>query len=407
MSENERRATIGRLPRPPQAVRGGMELLRRALRGPVRSVEIDFDAEGLLEGLDGAEREARRSLLQRLADEDVPLDELRRAVNEDRLALLPVERVLAGAEPRYTFRELAQMTGLDVRFAVSLWRAFGVAIGDVDDVAANHDDLEAARAVRRWRDVGVSEEGMLEIARALRHAMSSVAAAMRSVLGTSFVHPGDSELDVALRYARVAEEAASELDWLLGWALRIHQRNQLALEVTRDIAGIPAARDVAVCFGDLVGFTSFGEHAYAPDIAAMAARLDDLAAASARPPVQLVKTIGDAVMLVSPDVDALIETALALNKAVTNDASLPQVRIGVACGPAVARGGDWFGQPVNIASRLTALASAGQVLTTEAVREAAQGDYGWTARRRRRVRGLEERLRLFCVEPHAGDDSRR
>ena len=392
------------LPRPPQAVRGGMGLLRRALRAPVRRVEIDFDAEGLLEGLDGSEREARRSLLQRLAEEGATLEELRHAVEEDRLALLPVERVLAGPELCYTFRELAERSGLDVRFAVGLWRAFGVAIGDVDEVAANDEDLEAAHAVKRWRDAGISEEGMLEIARALRHAMSTVAAAMRSVLGTSFVRPGDSEADVALRYARVAEEAASELDWLLGWALRIHQRNQLALEVTGDIAGVPGARAVAVCFADLVGFTALGERAYAPDIAAMAARLDELASDSVRPPVQLVKTIGDAVMFVSPEVDALIGTALALNRAVTDDASLPQLRVGMAFGPALARGGDWFGQPVNLASRLTALASPGQIVVTEDVREAARDQYTWTARRRRRVKGLEDRVRLFCVGPLRDED---
>jgi adenylate cyclase len=399
MSEKERRATIAGLPRPPQAVRGGMELLRRAIRGPVGPADIDFDAEGLLEGLKNDEREARRQLLQRLANEGVSLEELRRAVDDDRLALLPVERVLAGEPPSSTFRELAEASGLDVQSAINLWRAFGAAIGDPDELAANDEDLEAARAVKRWREAGVSEEGMLEIARAMRHAMSTVAAAMRSVLGTSFVSPDDSELEVALRYARVAGEAASELDWLLGWALRIHQRNQLALEVAGAIAEVPGARDVAVCFADLVGFTSLGEHAYAPEIAAVAGRLDVLAAESARAPVQLVKMIGDAVMLVSPDVDALIESAIALNQAVTDDASLPQLRIGIACGPALSRAGDWFGQPVNLASRLTALASPGQVLVTGDVRDAAEGGYAWTSGRRCRVKGLEARVQLFCVGP--------
>ena len=56
--------------------------------------EVDFEAEGLLEGVEGSAREARLELLRELADEGVPLEELRVAVEEQRLALLPVERVL-------------------------------------------------------------------------------------------------------------------------------------------------------------------------------------------------------------------------------------------------------------------------------------------------------------------------
>ena len=42
--------------------------------------EIDFEAEGLLDDLDGEAREARLDLLRRLAAEGVPLDDMREAV---------------------------------------------------------------------------------------------------------------------------------------------------------------------------------------------------------------------------------------------------------------------------------------------------------------------------------------
>ncbi|MEA2136487.1 MAG: hypothetical protein QOC68_4396, partial [Solirubrobacteraceae bacterium] len=58
---------------------------------------MDWEAEGLLEGLEGDDaRKARRELLEHLHDEGCSVDELREAVKEDRLVLLPVERLLAG-----------------------------------------------------------------------------------------------------------------------------------------------------------------------------------------------------------------------------------------------------------------------------------------------------------------------
>ena len=74
-------------------------------------VAIDFEAEGLLDGAD--DREARLELLRTLESEGFTLDELREAAAHDRLALLPVERVLAGEGKLYTKEELAEKTGLD------------------------------------------------------------------------------------------------------------------------------------------------------------------------------------------------------------------------------------------------------------------------------------------------------
>src|SRR5690242_9964611 len=70
---------------------------------------MDFEQAGLLDGLDGADREAREQLLEQLANDGVGLDELKAAVREDRLALLPVERVLGG---HYTASEIEERSGL-------------------------------------------------------------------------------------------------------------------------------------------------------------------------------------------------------------------------------------------------------------------------------------------------------
>ena len=71
---------------------------------------IDFEAEGLLDGLEGEARDARLGLLRELEADGVGLDELREAVQQNRLALLPVERVLSGEGPRYTPRQVAEIS---------------------------------------------------------------------------------------------------------------------------------------------------------------------------------------------------------------------------------------------------------------------------------------------------------
>ncbi len=125
------------------------------------------------------------------------------------------------------------------------------------------------------------------------------------------------------------------------------------------------------CFADLVGFTNLGESVAAEELGAVAERLDALAVEVAEPPVRLIKTIGDAVMLGSRDTDAVVEATLRLVEAADAESEdFPQLRGGVAHGEAVGRAGDWYGRPVNLAARITAIARPGSVLASEEAKEA-------------------------------------
>jgi YHS domain-containing protein len=88
---------------------------------------------------------------------------------------------------------------------------------------------------------------------------------------------------------------------------------------------------------------------------------------------QEVKTIGDALMLRAGDAAAAIQLGLRIVHDVGAQHGFPQVRVGMHTGPAVERGGDWFGATVNLAARLAAAAAGGQALLTAATR-AACGD---------------------------------
>jgi adenylate cyclase len=113
-------------------------------------------------------------------------------------------------------------------------------------------------------------------------------------------------------------------------------------------------------------------------------------------PASLVKTIGDAAMLVSTDPDALLETALdLLDAAEAEGRDFPALRAGVAIGEALNRWGDWYGAPVNVASRVTGVARPGSVLTTVEVRQAVGGSYAWSYAGKRRLKGLRNEIGLY------------
>src|SRR5262249_26992018 len=131
----------------------------------------------------------------------------------------------------------------------------------------------------------------------------------------------------------------------------------------------------------------------------VADRLDEMATAVAEPPVRLVKTIGDAVMLVAPAARALTEAALSLIAAAEAEGDqFPWLRAGLATGATVPQSGDYYGRAVNLASRVTGVARPGSVLVDEATREAAGEDgFAYSFAGERRLKGIDSRVKLFRV----------
>jgi class 3 adenylate cyclase len=139
-------------------------------------------------------------------------------------------------------------------------------------------------------------------------------------------------------------------------------------------------------FADLVGFTRFtalhGDERAADLAVSFHERVAALAASFG---CQVVKTIGDAVMIRSEDGDAAIGLAKAI-LGLVGDHGFPLIRVGLDTGPAVERDGDWFGSTVNAASRVTSAAAAGELLITERTRAVCAA----VSVRRLRERGIHD-----------------
>jgi adenylate cyclase len=369
--------------------------------------EIDFDAEGLLDGVQGEARPARMALLNQLADAGVPLEELRRAVAEDRLALLPAERMLGG-EGRYTAGEVAELAGLDPELLVEQWRALGLSLPGPGERSMTEEDLEAARRTRAYWSAGLPDEGLLEVSRVIGLAMSQIAAAMRHLIAEALIQPGDTEHAAGLRFAAVSRELLPLLGPTLEYVFRLHFREQLRQDAVgrADLeTGIAGTEEVTVCFADIVGFTRLGERLDVEEVGALGGRLAELATSVARPPVRLVKLIGDAAMLVSPDTEAVVDAGLAMLEAAEGDERLPPLRVGLATGTALGRGGDWYGRPVNLAARITSVARPGSALATREVRERAGDErFRWSFAHRRHLRGISGEITLYRVRRAEGSE---
>jgi adenylate cyclase len=359
------------------------------------SASPDFAGLGLLDGLDEPARAARAALLEQLHADGCTVEELQAAAVEGRLALLPAERAL-GAGGDLTARELAATAGVELEELEAVRRACGLPLPPPDVAELGELDLAGARALARFLEGGLPLEGLIEASRVFGEASAHAAAAAGTLANAALPRAGDTEHDFALRLAAATRELTPPAVELLGILYRLHSRENLRQSII-DAEELAAGRrsdvhDISVGFCDLVGFTRLGEGVPAADLGAIATRLAAIAAAVAEPPVRLVKTIGDAVMLVAPEPAPLLHAALGLMEAADAEGEhFPAVHAGAAHGPALRRWGDYYGGPVNLAARLTERARPASLITDTAVRERAGEDgFAWSEAGLKRLKGMSE-----------------
>ena len=124
---------------------------------------------------------------------------------------------------------------------------------------------------------------------------------------------------------------------------------------------------VTFCFIDITGFTRYTEEEGDLEALDLVERFVDTVESTLPPEATIVKTIGDEVMVVSPESVSLTEWAVRF---LSTFSERPRPRVGIHCGEAVYRDGDYFGGQVNLAHRVVSRAQAGEVLVTDRVVEA-------------------------------------
>ncbi|MBV9091226.1 MAG: adenylate/guanylate cyclase domain-containing protein [Mycobacteriaceae bacterium] len=371
------------------------------------AADVDIETSGLLEGLDGDARAQRAELIAWLLERGFTVEQIRGAFAP---MLLPARRVMGDSGSYVSAREIAESNEIQLELLQRLQRAVGLPRVD-DPEAAVHmrADGEAAARAKEFIDAGLDPEHVVSVVRVLADGLARAAETMRRTALAAVSHPGATELEIAKASEAMVSHVAPLLGPMIQDMLFLQLRHSMETEAVnaseRDAGALPGARDVTIAFADMVGFTRLGEAVPPEDLERLARGLSDLTREVVGPPVRLIKTIGDAVMLMSPEPVPLLDALLDLVAAAEKE-DLPQLRVGVASGSAVSRAGDWFGSPVNVASRVTGVARPGSVLAAEPTRELI-GDaeqFSWSFAGARHLKGVKGETRVFRVR-RATDES--
>ncbi|MFP1150654.1 adenylate/guanylate cyclase domain-containing protein [Mycobacterium sherrisii] len=363
---------------------------------------VSQNIDDLLDGLEGAARRERAELVGWLLDQGITAEEIRSA----NPPLLLASRHLIGDDGSYvSAREISEKHNIDLVLLQRVQRAIGLARVDDPDAAIHmRADGEAAAFAQRFVELGLNPDQVVLVVRVLAEGLSSAAEVMRYAALAAILRPGATELEIAKASKELVSQIVPQLGPMLERMLFMQLRHMMeteAIDAAERAAGkpLPGARQVTVGFADLVGFTRLGEELSAEELGQLAGRLASLARDVTVPPVRFIKTIGDAVMFVCPEPEPLLDVVLKLVEAVDTDNDFPRLRAGVSAGMAVSRAGDWFGSPVNVASRVTAVARPGTVLASETVWQAVAnaGDYAASFAGARRLKGVKNELKLFRI----------
>lgn len=296
-------------------------------------------------------------------------------------------------KPTMTGPEVAERTGVDFETTKRIWRALGFPEPNDDEVSFDDNDLASLRSLAALIELGFDIDELVGMARTYGQAMSRIADAETRLFLERFMSDGQT-VDSA-----VLDEVVPHLLELVGVPIEnIHLRHFASAlrQLTQAHPG-DAGSLMAVGFADLVDFSSISGDLPGEELGSLVERFEELSIeVCTETGVRMVKTIGDAVMFVSPDAGAALTAAMNIVSAADTDEVLTPARAGLDMGEALPLGGDYFGRPVNVAARITAFALPSTVVVSNALLERIDREMDVSRIGRKRLKGVGE-VSLFKV----------
>jgi adenylate cyclase len=362
-------------------------------------------AEGIVPLRDGAWTPAalaQARIVARMRQRGYSLEQLRGAAKEGRLAYGYLQDLFPTAEASgYDVDAAARETGLEPELIRRIWSAAGFPAESLEHLS--EDDLALLQRFAAVLNAGLPLVAFLQLVRVYGQALAQIADAEVKLFHL-FVHEpmirdGAPVLDIAEELADLASELlplASPIMDSVHQRLLQHSLEQDVvghLESVSDDAALGRVR-VAIAFADLAGYTRLTEEVGEEEALEVVERFVDLVTETLPDDARVIKTIGDEVMVVGTDVAALADWAVGILELSTER---PLPRIGIHAGSVLYRDGDYYGRAVNLAARVGARATGGEVLVTREVKEAAGRNLGFQAIGEVKLKGFEEATELFLA----------
>ena len=281
-----------------------------------------------------------------------------------------MERLVRLGPKELTWPEVCARSGISHEVADPLWRALGFPDVPPDVPAYTTEDVRALR---------IAAEGIERLGGDRRRAALDAIVREARMVSSHMTRIAEIEVEsmaevsaLGLRERVLAEASErglehSDLGWVLLYAFRRRLEQTLQQRTTTEAGDQPT---LAVGFVDLVGFTGTSSSLNQYELGRLLGRFESLASdiiteAGGR----IVKLIGDEAMLVCPTPEG---AALGVIELVDACAArdLPSARAALSLGPVLARGGDYFGRAVNLASRRVDVAPPDTVLADDPFAEA-------------------------------------
>ncbi len=323
---------------------------------------------------------AQARVVARMRERGHSLEELKQAGREGRLAFGLTEDLFPRPEQTVTVEEVAEETGLEPQLIERILVILGTPIGQ--ERLLGPDDVAALRHCARVLAAGFPLVAFLQLVRVYVQSQRRIADAevrlFHLYVHEPLIRDAVPELEMAEEMGDLAGDilplAAPLTEYLHTRYLRYfleqdvvgHMESELGAGSASQVHHIP----VTLCFSDLTGFTRYTEEEGDLEALDVVERFLETVEATLPPEATVVKTIGDEVMVVSPEPAALTGWAIGFLERFDER---PRPRVGIHYGQAVYRDGDYFGTHVNLTHRVVERAQAGEVLVTDTVMAALEG----------------------------------
>ena len=350
---------------------------------------------------------AQARVISRMRERGYSLREVRDAVRDGRLAFGSVEELLPAPTRSHSRAEAAAAVGIEEELVERIMVLLGTPMALADRIT--DEDIGALERMASALHNGFPLVALLQLVRVYAQAGRRIAEAEVRLFHL-FVHepmirdgvpPEEMAEDMERMASELIPTVAPVLEYIHARYLRFYMEQDVVGHMEADLPltrSQPNRVTMAFCFVDLTGFTRFTEEEGDDEALDLVERFVETVEATLPSEAQLVKTIGDEVMVVSPDPVSLTEWAvgfLALFQ------ERPQPRVGLHYGAAVFRDGDYFGGDVNLAHRVVNRALGGEVLVTDSVAGAIPDSkyLRFETIGEVRLKGLSRPISLFIARP--------